>query len=116
MIPPASRRDLLSLSPPPLTMIVRRIVGCALATLVVLVSVAPAPGVGMVGDASDAGFTPRLVVRFTAESEHSAQRPEDRVAQLARDTGIPLTYLRTMAVGAQVLTSSSVRSIAEADA
>ena len=87
-----------------------------LATVVALIGVMPASGAVIVGDATDAGFTPRLVVTFKADPERPPQRPQDHVAQLARDVGIPLTYVRTMAIGAQVLTSSSVRSVADAEA
>ncbi|MCC7215404.1 MAG: S8 family serine peptidase [Burkholderiales bacterium] len=65
-------------------------------------------------DASD-GFAPRLVVKFRPAGDSGAPTA-DRVARLAADTGIALTHVRTMAVGAQVLTSSAVRSEEDADA
>ena len=61
------------------------------------------------------GFAPRLVVKFRPSDDPQA-RVEARVARLAADTGIALTHVRTMAVGAQVLTSSAIRSEADADA
>ena len=43
-----------------------------LATVVALIGVMPASGAVIVGDATDAGFTPRLVVTFKAD--RSARR------------------------------------------
>ena len=97
-------------------MILHAIAHLLAAAIIAAGCLTPALGMVIAGDATDAGFTPRLVVKFRTVSDRSAQRPEDRVAQLAREAGIPLTYVRTMAIGAQVLTSSSVRSIADADA
>ncbi len=62
------------------------------------------------------GFVPRLVVKFRDDASGVAAPAETRVAQLAADTGIPLRYVRTMAVGAQVLTSSVIGSEQDADA
>jgi len=97
-------------------MTVHRAIARLFTAAVALVSVTPVIGATIVGGMTDAGFTPRLVVKFKAESNRSIQRTEDRVAQLAHESGIPLTYMRTMAIGAQVLTSPAVRSAADADA
>ena len=61
------------------------------------------------------GFVPRLVVKFAATGEADTP-PAARVARLAADTGIALTHIRTMAIGAQVLTSPAIRSEEDADA
>ncbi len=85
-------------------------VACALLSMraaCAIVVDAPDPG---------GGFVPRLVVKFRDDVSGAAAPPEARVAQLAADIGIPLRYLRTMAVGAQVLTSSMIGSEQDADA
>jgi serine protease len=65
---------------------------------------------------ADGGFVPRLVVKFRGDTPGAVSRSTARVAQIAADTGIPLVHMRTMAVGAQVLTSPLIRSVEEADA
>jgi len=71
----------------------------------------------VVVDAPDAGdgFVPRLVVKFRGDAPDAATAPAARVAQVAADTGIPLVHVRTMAVGAQVLTSPLIRSVEDAE-
>ncbi|MEO8754991.1 MAG: hypothetical protein ABI624_20195, partial [Casimicrobiaceae bacterium] len=54
-----------------------------LAAAIALGSLTSALGAIVTGEANDAGFVPRLVVKFKAVSDRSAQRTEDRVAQLA---------------------------------
>ncbi len=64
----------------------------------------------------DAQFVPRLVVRFKSPDSADADFARARVARLARETGVALTYRRTMAVGAHVLTSAAVGDKADAEA
>src|SRR5262245_22344427 len=55
------------------------------------------------------GFVPRLVVKLRASGETG-------VAKLSADTGVPLARVRTLAVGAEVLTSPQIKSESDADA
>ena len=64
---------------------------------------APCPG---------GGYVPRLIVKFHPAPPVGAS---SRVAKLALDTGMPLTRVRTLATGAEVLTSPAIRNEADAD-
>ena len=55
---------------------------------------------------------PRLIVKFHPAPLGSSSQ----VAKLALDTGMPLTHVRTLATGAEVLTSPAIRNEADADA
>ncbi len=66
-------------------------------------------------DAGD-GFRPQLVVKLRNDGVGVGSTVAARVARIAKDTGIALTYRRTMAIGAQVLTSSAIAAESDADA
>ena len=61
--------------------------------------------------AQPGGYVPRLIVKFHPAPVGSSSR----VAKLALDTGLPLTHVRTLATGAEVLTSSAIHNEADAD-
>ena len=76
------------------------------------------PAAALVVAAPDApgDFTPRLVVMFKSAASGGGDGPAARVARLSAETGISLVHVRTMAIGAQVLTSPTVLSVEDADA
>ncbi len=61
-----------------------------------------------------ADFVPRLVVKF--RNAGVAEGAQSRVDRLARDSGVPLTYRRTMAIGAYVVTSPAIDGVPAAEA
>jgi serine protease len=67
-----------------------------------------------VGPDATGGFAPLLVVKFRPAGNPEAQA-SDRVARLAAHSGIPLAHVRTMAIGAHVLTSPAILSEEDAD-
>ncbi|MEO8508369.1 MAG: S8 family serine peptidase [Betaproteobacteria bacterium] len=85
-----------------------------LAALAALAIVSPLAARVIVSPDLTAGFTPRLIVKFKPTAAPAAVAA--RVAGLAADTGIALVHRRTMAIGAQVLTSSEIKSPGDADA
>ena len=91
----------------------RRLVHSAAAALL-----AACCGVGFarVDTGFDAGgdYAPRLVVAFRQDSHGTS--PAERVARLARETGVPLVYRRTLATGAVLASSASIGGTADAEA
>ncbi|MFO1305414.1 MAG: S8 family serine peptidase [Burkholderiales bacterium] len=59
-------------------------------------------------------FVPRLVIQFRPEARRLP--PEQRVAQLASETGIALVWRRTLGTGADLVSSPAIGTIDEADA
>ncbi len=85
-----------------------------LAVLAALAIASPLAARIIVAPDAPAGFTPRLIVKFKPAAAPAAVAA--RVAGLAADTGIALVHRRTMAIGAQVLTSSEIKTPGDADA
>jgi serine protease len=59
------------------------------------------------------GYAPRLVVEFRPGTPGNGA---DRIARLARDSGVTLVYRRTMGTGAVVASSPSIANTADAEA
>lgn len=62
----------------------------------------------------DGASAPRLVVKLQADG--APLTPAARVARLAAAIGVPLVYRRTLAVGAHVVASPAITSVADAQA
>ena len=92
----------------------RRALHCA-AALALFAGLAGLAGarVEVPGEASSA-FVPRLVIQFGPEAQQLL--PEQRVARLARDSGIALVWRRTLATGADLVSSPAIASVADAEA
>ena len=63
---------------------------------------------------SSSAFVPRLVIEFGPEARQLP--PEQRVATLARDAGVALVWRRTLATGADLVSSTDITSVADAEA
>lgn len=61
-----------------------------------------------------AAYAPRLVIEFRPDARQ--ETGEARVARLARETGVALTYRRTLATGADLVSSPAIASPADAEA
>jgi serine protease len=59
------------------------------------------------------GYVPRLVIAFRPDAQGSGA---ERLARVARDTGVALTYRRTLATGAVLASSASIARAADAGA
>ncbi len=97
---------------------VRRVheaLGAALAAWLVAV-VGTESGAALAAEDAAAAFVPRLVVKLRPQAAAVAEADEQRIARLTADIGVPLVHRRTMAIGAQVLASDAVRSVADAEA
>lgn len=81
-----------------------------LAFLIALASVATARTFEA-PEAAD-GFVPRLVVKLSPSSEPA----RERVARLAAQSGVALAHVRTLGVGAELVASPAIATIAQADA
>lgn len=57
---------------------------------------------------------PRLVVKLRVDG--APYTPAARIAHLSATTGVPLTYVRTLAMGAHLVASTAVADAAQADA
>jgi serine protease len=73
------------------------------------IGVAVALAIATVAHADDA----RLIVKLKDGSEKSALTPKARIAKLASDSGVALTHVRAMALGADVVSAAGA-SVAEA--
>jgi len=60
-----------------------------------------------------AGYVPRVVVELRADAQ-GVSGPA-RVARIARETGVPLVYQRTLAMGADLVTSPTIAGVGDAD-
>ena len=60
-----------------------------------------------------AGYVPRVVVELRADAQGVSGAA--RVARIARETGVPLVYQRTLATGADLVTSPTIAGVGDAD-